>query len=93
MRAGSRDTIGKSYKYFCHDYGVPKHLNFDGSIAQVGKNTLFIKTINNYGTRYHVSSTRRPNKNPTEGEIREIKKIWYRVMIKTRHQKDYGITA
>ena len=23
MQAGSGDTIGQSYKYFCHDYGVP----------------------------------------------------------------------
>ena len=64
----------KSYKYLCHDYGVPEHLTFDEAISLIGKNTLFMKTINKYGTRYHVSSPRRPNENPTENAIREIKK-------------------
>ena len=61
MQAGSGYTTGQSYKYFCHDYDVSEHLNFDGTIAQVGKNALSMKTINKYGTRYHVSSPRRPN--------------------------------
>ena len=84
LREGSVDTIGQSCKYFCHDYGVPDHLNFDGAIAQVGKNTLFMKTIKWYSTRYHVSSPRRPDKNPTEGTICEIKKRWYRIMLKNK---------
>ena len=94
MQAGSGDTIGKSYKYFCHDYGVPEHRNFDGSIAQVGKNTLFMKTINKYGTGYHDSSPRIPNENLLEGAISEIKKRWYRIMLKNKVTKilwDYGL--
>ena len=43
-----------------------------------------MKTINKYGTRYQVSSPIRPNKNPTEEAIREIKKIWYRIMLKKK---------
>ena len=61
MQAGSGDTIGKSYKDFCHDYGVPEHLTFGGSIAQIVKNKLFMKMIKKYGTRYHVSIPRRSN--------------------------------
>ena len=62
---------------FFHDYGVPKQLAFDGTIAQIGNNELFMKSINKYGTKYCVSSPRRPNENPTEGSIRAIKKRWY----------------
>ena len=61
LRSGSGETIGQSYKYFCHDYSVPYHPNLYVSIAQVGNNTLFMKVINKYGTRYHVSIPRRPN--------------------------------
>ena len=64
MRAGSGDSIGQSYKYLCHEYGVPEHLDFDGVIAQVGKNTPFMKMINKYEPRYHVSSPIRPKKEP-----------------------------
>ena len=68
-REGSGVTIGQSYKYFCHDYCIPEYLNFYGDIAQVGKNTLFMKTINKYGTVYHVSSPIISKKNPMEGAI------------------------
>ena len=64
MPAGYGDTIGKSYKYFCHDYGVTEQLTFNGETVQIGKNTLFMKTINKYGTRHHVSSPRIRNENP-----------------------------
>ena len=74
MRAGSGDKIEKTYKDFCHEYGVPEHLTFDAATAQIGNTTMFMKTISMYGTRYHVSSPRRPNQNPTEGAIRGKKK-------------------
>ena len=93
-RAGSGYTIGQSYKYFCHDYGVLEHLTFNGAIAKISNNTLFMKTINKYGTRYHVSSPRRPNENPTEGAIREIKNRWYRIMLNNKVPNrlwDYGL--
>ena len=87
MQSGSGDTIGKSYKYFWHYYGVPKHLNFNGATSKIGKNTLFMKTINNYGNRYHVSSPRRPHENPSESAICEIKKRWYSIMLKKQGTK------
>ena len=46
-----------------------------------------MKTINKNGTRYHISSPRRLNKNPTEGTIREIRKIWSRIMLKNKVPK------
>ena len=74
MRSEPGDTIGQSYKDLCHDYVVPEHLNFDVAIAQVDKNTLFMKTINKYDMRYHISIPIIPNDKPTEGAIREINK-------------------
>ena len=94
MQAGSGETIGQSYKDFYHDYGVPEHLTFDVVISQIVKNTLLMKTINKYGTRYHVSSPIIPNENPTEGAISEIKKRWYKIMLKNKVPNivwDYGL--
>ena len=94
MRSEPGDTIGQSYKDLCHDYVVPEHLNFDVAIAQVDKNTLFMKTINKYDMRYHISIPIIPNDKPTEGAIREIKKKWYRIIIKNKVPKrlqDYGL--
>ena len=43
---------------------------------------------------YHVSAPRRQNKNPAEGSIIEVKRIFYRVMLKKRvpkHLWDFGL--
>ena len=48
------DSLGYSYRDFSHDFGIPEHLNFDGYSAQVGRNTLFMKTVRNYYTQYHI---------------------------------------
>ena len=94
IQAASGDTIGQSYKDFCHDYCVPNHLTFYGAIAQICKNTQFMKTMNKYGTRYHVSSPRRPNDNPTERVIRKMKKVWHIILLKNKVPSrlwDYGL--
>ena len=88
------DSIEQSYRDFCHDFGVPEHLTFDGYSAQVGKNTQFMKLLRKYNTKYHISSPRRPNENPAEGSIREIKKRWYRIMLKNNVPErlwDFGL--
>ena len=59
-------------------------MKFDGYSAQVGRNTLFMKTVRKYDTQYHILSTRRPNENPDEGYIIKIKKIRYRIMLKNK---------
>ena len=38
------DSIGKTLKDFSYEFGVPEHLNFDGTQSQVGRNTHFMKT-------------------------------------------------
>ena len=94
MTAASGQLIGQSLKDFTHDFGIPNHLTFDGAQAQVGKGTLFMKTVKQYDIKYHVSAPRRPNENPAEGSIGQLKMRWYRVMMKKKVPKriwDYGM--
>jgi hypothetical protein len=54
-----------------------------------------LQAIRRYEIKYHVSGPRRPNENPAEQSIHEIKKRWYRVMVKKKvHPRlwDYGFT-
>ena len=84
MKDSKGDRIGQSLHDFSHDFGVPEHLTFDGYSAQVGKNTEFFKAVRKYKIDYHVSSPRRPNENPAEGTIRELKRRFYRVLVRKR---------
>ena len=69
---------------FVHEYGAPEKLTFDGAMSQVGRNTLFKSMLRKMDIPFHVSSPRRPNENPAESKIRELKSRWYRVMVKKR---------
>ena len=73
------EHIGDSIRSFISDYGAPERLTFDGAAAQVGRNTDFQRAIRKYDIRSHTSALRRPNENPAEGAIREIKRRWYRI--------------
>ena len=76
------DSIGYTLRDFCHDFGKPEHLTFDGHMAQRGQHTFFMQTICKYHIDYHISSPRRPNEQPAEGCIRVVKIRWYRIMMK-----------
>ena len=94
LEDGKGDSIGYSLRSFISDYGVPKHLTCDGHPSQSGRHTLFQKTIRHHGIKYHVSSPYRPNENPAEGSIREVKKRWYRMQSKKNipdRLSDYGL--
>ena len=94
MVSSTGESLGYLYRDFRHDFGIPEHLTFDGYSAQVGQNTLFMKTVRKYDTQYHISSPSRPNENPAEGSISELKKIWYRIMLKNEAPErlwDYGL--
>ena len=84
------DEVGQTLSNFIHDYGAPEHITFDGAQVQVGKNTLFQKTLRKHVIDYHVSSPRRPNENPAEGSIREIRRRWHRTMVRKRYQSGCG---
>eukprot|EP00980_Cylindrotheca_fusiformis_P019419 scaffold6690_cov88-Cylindrotheca_fusiformis.AAC.1 len=83
MRNATGDSIGLSLKDFIMEFGAPEYLTFDGAMAQVGSKTLFMETIRKATIHCHVSTPRRPNENPAEAAIREVKKRWYRIQAKT----------
>jgi hypothetical protein len=89
------DQVGYSLLDFIHEYGAPEHLTFDGAAVQVGSGTRFKDNLRRAEIKHHVSAPRRPNENPAEGSIREVKKRWYRLMTKKNVPKrlwDYGIS-
>lgn len=75
-------NVGPSLTSFIADWGIPKHLTMDGAAVQVGRNTTFMNTIRRAGIKYHISAPRKPNENPAEGGIRELKRRFYRLVIK-----------
>ena len=78
----SKLLSGEGLCQFIHDYGRPEKLTFDGSGKQCGKKTEFIKNVRKYSISHHVLETKRHNHNAAEGVIREICKIWYRIMVR-----------
>ena len=57
------------------------------------KGTEFMMQIRQHGIDYHISETQRHNENPAEGVIREIRKKWYRILVRKHVPKrlwDYG---
>ena len=76
------ENIGNSLKAFISEYGIPEHLTCDGASVQTGRHTIFQKTIRKHHMKSHVSSPYRPNENPVEGSIRELKRRWYRLKSK-----------
>lgn len=77
-------SIGQTLNDFINDWGIPDKLTFDGAMAQKGHDTLFMKIVRKANIDYHISEPRRPNQNPSEAAIREVKKRLYRLMIKKR---------
>lgn len=94
LRANN-ENVGDSLANFVHDFGAPEELVFDGAAVQVGSKTRFMEVIRRAGIRHHVSGPRRPNQNPTEAAIREVKKRWYRIQHRENVPQrlwDFGIT-
>jgi hypothetical protein len=90
----SKSMAGEGLRQFIHEYGRPEHLTFDGSQEQCGRKTEFMKNVRKYAINHHVSERYRPNHNPAEGVIRELRKKWFRVMVKKSvpcRLWDYGL--
>lgn len=88
-----KGKAGDALRLFCQEFGVPERLTFDGSKEQNGKGTEFMKQIRQHGIDYHVSEADLHNQNPVEGVIRELRRKWYRIMIRKRVPEalwDYG---
>ena len=89
----SKKKAGDALRLFCQEFGVPEHLTFDGSKEQTKKGTEFMKQVRKHDIDYHISEPGMHNENPVEGCIRELRRKWYRVMIRNKVPKelwDYG---
>ena len=95
MTSANGENVGNSLCDFINDYGAPDHLTYDGAAVQVGRKTKFVDTLRRNNIRSHVSAPRRPNENPAEASIRDVKKRWYRIQHKRNIPDrlcDYGIS-
>lgn len=90
----SKSSAGDSLRQFIHDFGRPEKLTFDGSQEQCGRKTEFMANIRKYLIDHHVTEPYRPNHNFAEGVIREVRRKWFRVMVRKNvpHRLwDYGL--
>ena len=90
----SKTKAGDALRLFCQEFGVPERLTFDGSKEQSKSGTQFMKQIRTHNIDYHISEPDLHNQNPVEGVIREIRRKWYRTMIRNKVPRefwDYGI--
>jgi hypothetical protein len=75
-------SAGNLLRKFIHEFGRPEKLTFDGLQELCGKKTEFMSNIRKYSIDYHVTEPHRPNHNFAEGDIREIRRKWFRVMVR-----------
>ena len=90
----SKKNAGDALRLFCQEFGVPERLTFDGSKEQTMKGTEFMKQIRTHNIDFHISEADLHNQNFCEGVIRELRRKWYRTMIRQRVPRqfwDYGI--
>ena len=90
----SKKKAGNALRLFCQEFGVPERLTFDGSKEQSMPGTEFMKQVRQHDINHHISEPDLHNQNPVEGCIRELRRKWYRIMIKKRIPQqlwDYGL--
>ena len=86
------DSKGKAVealRIFCQEFGVTDKLTFDGSQEHNNKRTEFMHQIRRNDIDYHVIEPERHNENPAEGVIQEVRRKWYRTMIRKRVLKKF----
>ena len=74
--------VGPTLPRFISEFGIPEQLTMDGAAVQVGRKTTFMDTIRRANIDHHISGPYRPEENPAEGGIRELKRRFYRLVIK-----------
>ena len=90
----SKKKAGNALRLFCQEFGAPEKLTFDGSKEQTKKGTEFMKQIRTHNIDYHICEPDLHNQKHVEGVVREIRRRWYRIMIRQRVPKelwDYGL--
>jgi len=70
-------------KQFITDWGAPIQMITDGSREQTAPNSSFRQRLLKNSITPHTAGPYRPNSNPAETVIREIRKRWYRTVFRT----------
>jgi hypothetical protein len=79
---------------FVREFGAPDILIMDGSKEQTGHNSKMQGVARKYNITKKVTEPGRPNQNPAESVIREVRKRWYRTIFRTncpRRLWNFGI--
>ena len=90
----SKSHAGKAFTEFINEFGVPNELVMDGAMEQTGKHTDFRKALDKHEVSWDVTEPHRHNQNRAEMAIRELKRKWYRIMVRKRVPErlwDYGL--
>ena len=90
----SKAMAGQALGEFINDYGIMTELISDGAREQVAPNSLMMQKIRKYDIKHTTTEPHRHNQNRAEGVIRELKRKWYRTMMRHKVPKrlwDYGI--
>lgn len=72
--SGKASDIDEALKRFLQDYGAPETLTMDGSKAQTSRGSAFASRVRKNGTIPIICNPYRPNMNPCETVIRELRK-------------------
>jgi transposase len=81
-----KKAAGLSLQEFCNEFGVPDELTIDGSKEQNAPGTEFTENCRKMDIRVTGTEPACPNQNPVEGAIREVRRKWYRTMIRTTRE-------
>ena len=90
----SKSGAGDALRQFVNEYGRPEKLTYDGSQEQNGPKTEFMANVRKYSINHHTTEPYRPNHNFAEGVIREVRRKWFRVMVRKNVPQrlwDYGL--
>ena len=70
--------------------GSRQKVTFDGAIVQTGRNTTFMGNVRKHKIDFHVSQPYKPNENPFEGGIRELKRNSKELKVKRTSISEFG---
>ena len=82
-----KSSTGQVLKQFISDFSIPDKLVCDGAAEQVGKRTEFQSTAQKHAINLHVTEPHHHNQSKVEGVVQEIRKRWFRVMLKKKVPK------
>ena len=78
-----KSDCGNALKQFLIDYGAPDTMMMDGSHEQTAKGSNFQVILRKNHVPSIIMQPHRPNQNPAETVIHELRKHWYQAIFRT----------